>query len=451
MLNFNKNENELLKKQFEHLEDDGSHFFSVWGSKNLLLTINEEIDNQIGACPKYASLKYDATLNGSTLVFENDGITPDYERMEKMYYIGKSYSDKRGASVCGVGQIAALVAGRQKPNGNATLTFVSVHRGKETIFFVRANGTKCSLSGGVLKPTECEGIDRVRKTFEGMDYLEPSNKKRGLTLEKLKAIISAKIYPYAKEHPEFKYYLNSEEIIPQSLIYEGVEDERITRSAKKTYEISYHDVLYHVNVEMANVHKYVKPDGFRKHDEDKLSEYDRVFDLNPCSYGVYVNLGGTYTISGGQNSWKFIGERHHTTKSGIRILIDMPTHGNLKEAIFAESPNKSETGISLEDVFDYDGTQVFYELIHDIRLFILNNVTGRATPSRRCTKNNFNDVMGKYGHMFSLVFEKIPLEDLKLMKNLTIEKIYEYADDNGLLGKQRLTVSTSITQNDTYK
>lgn len=339
---------------------DNSNYFSQWGSRNPMLVVTEEVDNQIAAKPKYASMKI-TPMPGSICTIEtyNDGIVPTHERMERMNHIGRTVSDRNGASICGVGQIEALVAGRKSPLSVGILEFISVYDGKQSEFKCIANGKDCTLTVNNTGPSPADGPNRVMKRYMNMRFIPEDE------YEKIKTIIAMKIYPYAKENPDFEYYFNGEKIEPFGVLYEGRRDSTLKRMRIKEYSISYHGKEYTYKVGMVDASRYVKPDGQRI-DEKHADKYDILTDMSAKSSGVFVELGGSNVILGGAESWKFINNNYHSTKSGIRIWISIPSDGYLKDAIFTESPNKSSINICLNEVQDVDGTRIFEPMLKEI-------------------------------------------------------------------------------------
>lgn len=357
-------EEKVIEKRVEtrvsSIISDNSNYFSQWGSRNPMLVITEEVDNQIAAKPKYASMKI-APMPGSLCTIEtyNDGIVPTHERMERMNHIGRTVSDRNGASICGVGQIEALVAGRKSPLSVGILEFTSIYNGKQSEFKCIANGKDCTLTVNNTGPSPTDGPNCVMKRYMNMRFIPEDD------YEKIKAIIAMKIYPYAKENPDFEYYFNGEKIKPFGVLYEGKRDSAIKRKSVKEYYISYHGKEYTYKVGMVDISRYVKPDGQRIN-KDHADKYDILTNMSDKSSGVFVELGGSNVILGGEESWKFINNRYHSTRSGIRIWISIPSDGELKDAIFAESPNKSSINICLHEVQDVDGTKVFEPMLNEI-------------------------------------------------------------------------------------
>lgn len=342
------------------LESDNSDYFSKWGSRNPELTIREEIDNQISANPTFAGIRIINKPNGRcTIETFNDGNTPTPERMEKMKRIGKTISDRNGASICGVGQIEGLVAGRKSPQSTGVLSFKSVHNGMASHFTCRANGKDYTISTENSGPFPTDEPNIVEKSYEGMRDFDEAD------IEAIKVLVAVKIYPYAKEHPEFTYIVNDEEIIPFGVLYDGIDDESIKRMGIKDYVVKYHGKEYIVKAGAVDIARYVKPDGNHLNEEhaDKL---DTLHKMSPKSVGVFVELGGVNVVTGGKESWEFIGKSYHTTHNGQKIWIHIPSDGELKDAIFAESPNKSSVSICLDEITDYDGRAIFTEMLEEI-------------------------------------------------------------------------------------
>ena len=355
---------ENILKNFEtrkkKLETDSSDYFSKWGSRNPLLTIREEIDNQISAHPKRAGIKIDNFTNDrSTITTFNDGITPMPGRMETMNCIGKTHSDRRGASICGVGQIEGLVAGRKSPNSTGELIFKSVHNGMMSKFTCVANGKTYTIETENSGPFPTDEQDEVQKIYTGMRRITDDE------IGKIKVMAAVKIYPYALKNPGFSYIIQDEEITPFGILYEGVKDKSIKRMEMKEYTILYHGKRYTISAGAVDAARYVKPDGFHI-DKNKADKLDRIYGMSPESGGVFVEIGDVNVITGGKDSWKFIGRNYHTTHNGQRIWIRLPSEGQLKDAVFAESPNKSSISICLDEITDYDGRKVFDEMLNEI-------------------------------------------------------------------------------------
>lgn len=350
------------------LESDNSDYFSKWGSRNPELTIREEVDNQIAANPTFASIvitrKPTCRCTIDTL---NDGNVPTPERMEKMNCIGKTISDRNGASLCGVGQIEGLIAGRKSPQSTGILRFKSIYNGLESHFTCVANGKDYTINTENSGPFSTDEPNIVEKSYENMRDFDDSE------IEALKVLIAIKIYPYAKEHPDFVYTVNGENIVPFSILYDGIENESIKRFDIKDYPIQYHGKEYIVKMGAVDVARYVKPDGNHL-DEEHADKLDSLYKMSPKSVGVFVELGGVNVITGGKESWKFIGRSYHTTHNGQKIWIHIPTEGELKDAIFAESPNKSSISICLDEIVDYDGRLVFGDMLEEINK-VLNSWT----------------------------------------------------------------------------
>lgn len=342
------------------LESDNSDYFSKWGSRNPELTIREEIDNQIAANPTFAGIRVINKPNGRCNIESfNDGNTPTPERMEKMKCIGKTISDRNGASICGVGQIEGLVAGRKSPQSTGLLSFKSVHNGVVSRFRCMANGKDYTINTENSGPFPIDEPNIVEKSYEGMRDFDEAD------IEAIKVLVAVKIHPYAKEHPEFTYTVNGEEIIPFSVLYDGIKSESIKRMEIKGFVINYHGKEYIVYVGAVDIARYVKPDGSRLNKE-RADKLDMLYKMSPKSGGVFVELGGVNVITGGKESWRFIGRSYHTTHNGQRIWISIPSDGELKDAIFAESPNKSSVSICLNEITDYDGRHVFAEMLDEI-------------------------------------------------------------------------------------
>lgn len=438
-----KRENEK-RLVFSKLNDDSTHYFAQWGSRNPLLTINEEIDNQIAAEPTRASLTIVQSITETQFIFENDGITPDTKRMQKMMCIGKTHSDKRGASICGVGQIEGLIAGRRDPLAVSTLTFKSVHDNLLNTFTVTVNGTNNEITGNVDGPDPIYERDFVSKSFSNMLPINPLNNNE--EMKRIEALIAIKIYGYAKDHPDFTYTFNNKVIKPESVLYEHVNDSSIARLKKKEYKLSYHGKEYLVYLEGAQLHKYLKPDGVKYRDENDLILYDRAFPLNGETSGVYVEIGGCQTIKGGPDSWHFVKMQSRSTASGIRLLITIPAEGELKEAIFAESPNKGEVGISLDKIVDWGGKLVFEEMLKDIKTFVNGNSTGRAR--RKCTEKRFEEIMSDCAVYFADVFEQMDEEQIDALRARPLSHIYDYVKKIGLLNREHILLNLNASKNE---
>ena len=416
---------DLQRKVFRNLKSDNTHLFAQWGSRNIMLTVSEEVDNQIAAMPTRASLSIIKEPGTTTLVFRNDGVTPDYDRMLKMDHTGRSVSDQRGASLCGVGQIEALVAGRRSPGEIGTLTFKSVHNYAETVFRLVANGTSSTFTGSVELPIETNEEDCVEKRFEGMMNVDDK------LLEEIEALISIKVYPYAKANPDFEYKISSgngkeKTIKPESVIYDGVNSDKIKRFGKKHYPITYRGKTYDVTLECADVHSFIKPDGHTL--SDKASLYDKFHNSSDDGNGVFVEVGGVMAIFGGPESWKLLGLKKHSTRTGQRLLLTIPSDGELKELIFKESPNKSKVGICLSDITvrskDNVMVSIFKELLDDAKRFS-NEAKGEKGKVKhtRCTEDRLYKLMSHYREEFDYLFKQISPEHLALLSNKTIKEL----------------------------
>lgn len=342
------------------LESDNSDYFTKWGSRKPFLTVTEEIDNQIAARPTCAGIIITNKPGGKcTIETYNDGNVPTHERMENMRRIGRTASCNNGASICGVGQIEGLVAGRKSTQSTSVLRFKSVYNGFASYFTCVANGTDYTITTENSGPYPTDEPNIVEKTFEGMHKFKEDD------IEKLKALIAIKIYPYAKENPDFTYTFNGEKIVPFGVLYDGVENKSIKRLNVKEYTVKYHGKDYIVKAGAVDSARYAKTDGINinKEHADKL---DSICNMSEESGGVFVELGGVNVITGGSDSWKFIGMKWHSTRNGHRVWISIPSEGELKTAIFAESPNKSSVNICLPEIVD-DGKCVFKEILDDLK------------------------------------------------------------------------------------
>ena len=430
----NLNENKVRKG---YVQSDNSDFFAKWGSRNPELTISEEIDNQLASNPTYATINI---MNGPgkfcNIETYNDGITPNHERMERMKCIGKSQTDKRGASVCGVGQIGSLVAGRKKTNSNSKLTFTSIHDGQESIFVCYANGSTFDLITENSGPFETDEKDRVHKIFENMRDFDDEQ------MEKIKLLAGVKIYPYSKEHPDFVFKMNNEIIKPIDILYEGVEDETLQRMPIEEYNISLHNKNYKIKVGGVYVSDYVKPKG-NSIDLTHANAWDAKHNLSPESSGVFVELGGSMVICGGINSWKLIGKNAHSTKNGMYFYISIPCDGELKELLFAESPNKSTVSIPFNEITDNDGRVVFEELLNKI-----DNTISEWRKNNNIVKDGKKSISKKEGEKYYNTIVKndsIRTHFLLFMANLTQEQ------KNVILRKKLNTVYNDIYAYDSKK
>lgn len=343
-----------------NIESDQSHYFSQWGSKHPFLTIREEIDNQLAADPSFAGITVSRQPN-STMTIDtfNDGDTPTPERMEKMKFIGRTFSDRKGASICGVGQIEGLVAGRKSPTSVGELEFKSINNGLLSTFNCVANGKDYTIKTANRGPERVDEINLVQKRYTGMKPMDDDD------MEEIKILAGVKIYPYTKLNPDFKYTFNGEEVKPIDVMYTNIESDFIKRMEIKEYDVTYHGRTHKVKAGAVDIARYVKPDGFHL-DETNANSWDKYYNLSPDSSGVFVTIGNVTVITGGKDSWNFIGDKWHSTHNGQNIWIQIDSDSELKDAIFAESPNKSQVGISLTDVVDCDGTKVFETLIKEV-------------------------------------------------------------------------------------
>lgn len=355
----NKNFNNMEIRK-DTLKSDNSQYFSSWGSRNPEITINEEIDNQIAANPTFAGIDIISSPScRCTIRTFNDGNTPTLERMEKMKCIGKTFSDRNGASICGVGQIHGLVSGRKSPQSTGTLTFKSVHNGLVSHFTCRANGKDFTINTENTGPFTTDETNIVEKNYEGMRDFDECE------IEKVKILAAVKVFPYSKIYPKFVYSVNGEKITPFDILYPNINDIRIKRMPVKEYIVQYHNEKYTINAAAVDVARYVKPDGFHLI-ETHADALDRYYQMSPNSGGVFVEVGGVNVITGGKESWNFINRNYHSTHNGQRVWISIPSKGELKDAIFAESPNKSSINICLNEIQDYDGRFVFKQIIEEI-------------------------------------------------------------------------------------
>lgn len=357
MENKNFNNTQIRK---DTLQSDNSHYFSSWGSRKPEITINEEIDNQIAANPTFAGIDIISAPSCKCAIRTyNDGNTPTFERMEKMKCIGKTFSDRNGASICGVGQIHGLVSGRKSPQSTGTLAFKSVRNGLVSHFTCMANGKNFTINTENTGPFPTDESNIVEKTYDGMRDFDESE------IEEVKVLASVKIHPYSKIYPNFIYKVNGEKITPLDILYPNTNDVRIKRMPLKEFTVHYHDEDYIVIVGAVDVARYVKPDGFHVI-ENHADALDKLYQMSPKSGGIFVEVGGVNVITGGKESWAFIDKNYHSTHNGQRVWISIPSKGELKDAIFAESPKKSSINICLSEIKDYDGRCVFNEIIDEI-------------------------------------------------------------------------------------
>lgn len=343
-----------------HIESDQSNYFSQWGSKHPSLTIREEIDNQLAAGPSFAGITL-SRLPNSTMTIEtfNDGDTPTPERMEKMKFIGRTFSDRKGASICGVGQIEGLVAGRKSPTSIGELEFKSINNGLLSTFNCTANGKDYTIKTTNRGPERVDETNFVQKRYTGMKPMDEDD------VEEMKLLAGVKIYPYTQTNPGFKYTFNGDEVKPIDVMYTNIESDLIKRMEIKEYDIPYHGKVHKVKAGAVDIARYVKPDGVHL-DETNANSWDKYYNLSSDSSGVFVTIGNVTVITGGKDSWNFIGDKWHSTHNGQNIWIQIESDSELKDAIFAESPNKSQIGISLTDVIDWDSTKVFETLIKEV-------------------------------------------------------------------------------------
>lgn len=355
----------MEKKKFSRLEDDGSTYFTTYGSGNPMVTIFEEIDNQIAAKPQNACISLVDKPSGCDIVTYNDGNTPTPERMERMAYVGKSQSDRNGASICGIGQIEGLIAGRNSSTACGTLVFTSVNGGEKSVFHCDANGKTCQISGYTEIGQTVADVDHVEKVYSNMKRIKSNE-----DMNKLKAKIAAKIYPYASKNPEFIFKFNGEVITPFSVLYDNVNSLLIRRMPLKSYEVKLNGKTYTVKCGGVDTSGYTKLNGGRIIMEN-ADPLDIAYNCGPEACGIFIEVGGVNTIMGGRDSWNLVGQNYHSTKNGIRFWISIDDNGDLKDAVFQESANKSSVGTKLTDIFDARGEMVFKEIIDDIKKYCI--------------------------------------------------------------------------------
>lgn len=414
---------------------DNSEFFSMWGSRNPFLTIKEEVDNQISAKPNRAEMTI-STVGGinSTITTWNDGNTISPEKMKILNHIGRTYSSGNGASICGVGQHEGLVAGRMNSMSSSTLTVESVFKKQKSVYRATANGYDNSFTTEYMTPITVIEKDYVMKKYEGMKRLTRED------IDFVKALIGVKIYPYCIENELFKYIVNEEQVKPIDVLYSDVDDNSIRRWSKK-FQIVYNDENFEIDVKMADISRYIKPNGTSL-DETRANDWDKHWNLSTEGGGVFISLGGVNVILGGHDSWKLIDSKAHTTTNGINICINIPD-GKLKTAVFSESANKSDVGTkNLIDICDSEG-KVFEDMITEIKNVVLEWKTERTTitKSGSVDKEEFerilNDVFQNevFMKMFDKTMSLLTEEQRSVLltkKVKTIVKEYEktYSENN---------------------
>lgn len=354
------------------LENDNSHYFTQWGSRNVKLAFNEELDNILGAKPTIASISFKEEFvgNSSTMETFNDGMIPNHTRVKEMYKIGRTMSDNHGVSICGVGQIESIVAGRKSAKSIGTLTVKVVYNHECSVFTCIANGKDFLIDCEYDEPRPCDGPNCIKKTFEGQKKLTEKE------LKELKIIAAIKIYPYTLENPNFKFYFNNELLNPIDVMYSDVEDERLKRF-KKDYNLSFHGETVSCKLHMIDNARFVKPNGFEL-DEEHANEFDKFYDMSSDCTGAFVNYDNNLVIYGGSYSWGFFGDKYHSTHNGQKVMITLSCNNELKSEIFSESPDKKNVKFGLQDVVDYDGTYVFEDVISDIKEHIELWTKGRS-------------------------------------------------------------------------
>lgn len=373
------------------IQSDNSSFFSMFGSRKPEITIREEQDNQLSACPDEAGVKIINKPLCCDIITYNDGDTPTFERMEKMKFIGRTHSDKKGASICGVGQIEGLIAGRKTPKANGELNFKSINNGQESKFTCHVNGMDYTIKTENTGPWPTDERNWVEKTYSNMARID--DKK----LELIKIYTAIKIHPYSTIHPGFIYKINDEIINPQDVLYKNHIDDSIKRKEEKR-TVQYHNQKYEIEFGIGDFARYVKPDG-KCINEERADDLDKFYNMGSESGGVFVEVGGSMVITGGKNSWDFIGDKYHSTHNGQRIYIKIPAHGELKDAIFAESPNKSMVGICLNDITDYNGEKIFEpitrEIVDTINQFSKEreSYTDDGLIKKEQQQKDYNDIM----------------------------------------------------------
>ena len=427
-----KTHNMRIRKN--NLVSDNSDYFSKWGSRNPTLTIREELDNQIAAKPTYAGITITSRPGGKCIIETfNDGITPTPERMEKMNHIGKTISDRHGASICGVGQIEGLVAGRKSPRDSSRLKFISVHSGQKCTFTCVVNGYDYTITTENIGPEETDEQDYVKKTYEGMRDIDESG------IEYIKLLCSVKLAPYINEHPDFKYTVNGEVIKPIDILYQDVDDDSVKHMNVKEFKITYHGHEYVVKAGATDFSRYVKPDSLHL-DESNANDWDKYHNMSMNGTGVFVEIGGVNVITGGKDSWKLIGREAHTTHNGQNIWISIPAEGELKDAIFAESPNKSDVSICFTEVFDFDTDEnIFSSMIDEINIHLNTwtkdrNIIGLEgkTIKREQEKVIMNSLVENFEFMSKIsgAFKALPDETLQLLSSKKIKTILDIVSTN---------------------
>lgn len=408
---------------FQGVKSDGSEYFNQWGSQDIMTLINEEFDNIIGADPNYAFVNISNNPFGSSIIFENDGITPDHARMLRMREIGRSVSDGKKASFHGIGQLGALIGGRKTPTSSATLIFESIHAGSETIFTITANGSNYSFSGGIIGPHTTNLPDRVRKTYKDLCSIDKN------TMTEIKLQIAIKIAPYSKVNPNFVCYLDGDKIEPIDLLYPDVKDERIKRYYKE-WDINYNGETVTFITEGAFLHKYVKPDGFNV-DKEAANDYDIYYNASPESYGIYLVLNDTMTITGGELSWQLTGTSKHQTKTMQRHIIRFKDNGQTKSAICCESPKKSRVGTKLDKITDNYNNHPFAEMANYISE---RSREWKKTNDAEEKAKNTNNENGT--NSFDTALNKISSYVLQMLETLTTE------EQAAISGKKLSTIIT---------
>lgn len=349
-----------MAKIKNELKNDNSHYFTQWGSRNVKLPFNEELDNILGAKPNIAGVSFKEEIVGNTNTMEtfNDGMIPSHTRVRDMYKIGRTMSDNRGASICGVGQIESIVAGRKSAKAIGTLTVKVVYNGEYSVFTCIANGNDFSINCEYDEPKPCDGPNCIKKTFEGQKKLTEKE------IEELKIIAALKIYPYSLENPNFKFYFNNELLDPFDVMYGDVNDDRLKRF-KKDYNLKFHNKTISCKLHMIDCARYVKPNGFEI-DEDNANDFDKFYGFSSDCTGAFVNYDNNLVMYGGAYSWGFFGDKYHSTHNGQKVMLTFGCNNDLKSEIFSESPDKKNVKFGIQDIVDYDGTKVFEEVISDI-------------------------------------------------------------------------------------
>ena len=156
--------------------------------------------------------------------------------------------------------------------------------------------------------------------------------------------------------------------------------------------------------------------------------------------GVFVEIGGVNVISGGKDSWKLIGREAHTTHNGQNIWISIPAEGELKDAIFAESPNKSDVSICFTEVFDFDTDEnIFSSMIDEINIHLNTwtkdrNIIGLEgkTIKREQEKVIMNSLVENFEFVskISEAFKALPDETLQLLSSKKIKTILDIVSTN---------------------